>query len=355
MLSLVLCSRNDRYQGNSLWRLETALNYAARVAAAAGQLDQLEIIVSDWGSETPLREAVSLTDQAAHIVRFLTVRPEIARAEQGESPFPEVLALNAAVRRARGEYIGRIDQDTLISPHFLERFSWLTEERRLLVPLEEAVLVSNRRSIPYRLAVILPPLALLDGLVRNFGRLLPRHDPPPAHEFYHCAIGILLMHRDLWNVCRGYDERFVYMDHSEIEMMLRLSTRYGVVDLGPIVDCAFFHLNHGRPRVSREVNQEMRTRNPLRTVNDMPEEFAPNGPEWGLATYDMELLPVSAAREARRPWWTVAWPVLAVLLVVAAGQTVFDSLYPATRRRVREAVVRLGLYPVVARLRKLVV
>jgi hypothetical protein len=35
-------------------------------------------------------------------VSFLQIPPETARALQKESPFPEVLALNAAARRARG-------------------------------------------------------------------------------------------------------------------------------------------------------------------------------------------------------------------------------------------------------------
>ena len=123
-LSLILCSRNDRYQGNSLWRLQTALNYAGLQVHVLGREEDVEIIVSDWGSEIPLRDVIALTPEAARVVRFLTIPPEIARIEQQDSPFPEVLALNAAARRATGEYIGRIDQDTLVSRRFFETFFW---------------------------------------------------------------------------------------------------------------------------------------------------------------------------------------------------------------------------------------
>ena len=63
LLSLVLCSRNDNFQGNSLWRLETTLNHVARQAAEMGRLADLEVVVADWGSEEPLRDAVRLSDE----------------------------------------------------------------------------------------------------------------------------------------------------------------------------------------------------------------------------------------------------------------------------------------------------
>lgn len=358
-LSLILCTRNDSYQGNSVWRLETALNYTAGAAAELGKPDEVEIVVGDWGSETPVRDALSLTPEAARITRFVTIPPEIARAEQKDSPFPEVLALNAAARRARGEYIGRIDQDILVSRHFLETFFWLTEKRRLLVPLEKAVLISNRRNIPYRFAVHVPSLPVVDRYVRWFGRRLPRMDPPPAHLFYQCWIGILLMHRDVWHDCGGYDERFIYMDFMEMDVILRLSARYQVVDLGELADCAFYHLNHERPRVSRHVNRYRRKVNPWRTLDDMPEEFAPNGGEWGLVKHDLEVLP-GRASEADGSF-VPSWLACATLTLVTVGETAIDRCIDGyvwlrarasavVRSSARRTLSRLGLFRPVTRL-----
>ena len=67
-----------------------------------------EIIVTDWKSDTPLCHALDLSPSAAAMTRFLEIPPECARQEQQDSPFPEVLANNAAIRRARGEFVGRI-------------------------------------------------------------------------------------------------------------------------------------------------------------------------------------------------------------------------------------------------------
>src|SRR5438093_4718038 len=104
--------------GNSLWRLETTLNYAAERVAALGRIEQVEIVVADWGSDVPLRDVVGLGPAAARIVSFITVPQPLASRLQRDSPFPEVLALNAAARRARGQFIGRIDQDTLVGDRF---------------------------------------------------------------------------------------------------------------------------------------------------------------------------------------------------------------------------------------------
>ena len=89
-------------------------------AHKAGFLDQLKIIVSDWGSEIPLRDVLQLVPEAEGRVKFVHTPKEIAIIEQKDSKFPEVIALNAAARRASGEYIGRIDNDTVVGEEFLE-------------------------------------------------------------------------------------------------------------------------------------------------------------------------------------------------------------------------------------------
>ena len=100
-LSLVICSRNDNYSGNSLYRLQATLNYLALQVASLDRLDGVEVVVTDWGSETPLRQVLALTPDAARITHFLEVPRAIARDKQGDSPFAEVMANNAAIRRAR--------------------------------------------------------------------------------------------------------------------------------------------------------------------------------------------------------------------------------------------------------------
>ena len=71
LISLILCSRNDSYMGNSRWRLETSINLSLINAKEANFLDKLEIIVSDWGSEVPLSEVLNLIPEAKGKVKYI--------------------------------------------------------------------------------------------------------------------------------------------------------------------------------------------------------------------------------------------------------------------------------------------
>jgi hypothetical protein len=305
VLSLILCSRNDSYMGNSRWRLETTLNYIADQVAAAGRFDDVEVLVADWGSEIPLLEVIGLTPAAARIVSFLHIPPDIARPLQKDSPFPEVLALNAAARRVRGAYIGRIDQDTLVGRRFLEVFFDLYEGRlRLEVPLERALLYSNRRAIPYAFAVRCPPYRDVSRFLRMF-----RHWSGvsrarlPGREYWTYFVGIWLIHRALWTECGGYDERFIYYNWMEVEMIMRLRQKYALVNFGKLVDNDFYHLEHvnpraaygtARPALDLPVNDRLvgkilpvdRVGNVLAVDQVVP--YHPNASDWGLAGYRLQ-------------------------------------------------------------------
>jgi hypothetical protein len=297
-LSLILCSRNDEYMGNSRWRLETALNSLGHRLHSMGRSADVEVLVADWGSAVPLSDVLSLEPAAASIVSFVSVPPEIARVKQRDSPFPEVLALNAAARRARGEYIGRIDQDTIVGRRFLRWFfddDAARAERR-----ETALWFANRRDIPYRLASRCPNRVHVDRFVSWFGRLLPVRDENPwfAHEYWSGSVGIWLAHRALWDECRGYDERLIYYNWMETDMIRRLRQSYELVDLGAMTRHDFYHLNHHDPLVEpagrdrKNANIDRTSRAPM---------MRPNGHAWGLADCDLAVAPPAQAPVVRTP------------------------------------------------------
>lgn len=79
VLSLILRSRNDSYMGNSRWRLQTTLNYVANRLSEMERLDDVEVLVADWGCEFPLSEVLQLSPAAARVVSFLHIPPDTAR------------------------------------------------------------------------------------------------------------------------------------------------------------------------------------------------------------------------------------------------------------------------------------
>ncbi len=325
ILSLVLCARNDAYMGNSRWRLETSLNYAGAQIAALGVEAQVEIVVADWGSEQPLAKALALDPAAARATSFVTIPPDVARELQRDSPFAEVIAINAAARRARGEYIGRIDQDTLVGRRFLKTFlGWAAEGRApVRAPLDGALFFSCRRDIPYRFAVRCPEYLHVDRLIRFFGRYLPAEI---WRTFYHSSVGIWLMHRDVWDAGGGYDERMIYMNDMEIDMAARLITRFPMIDLGKLVDYDFYHLDHYHPRGPRSSSAHRKVN------NQAPREdrgIRPSGRNWGLAGMTFETGPVQWCRSAVTPSIAAALTLPYFFAVVGwtMARTAVDTLW----------------------------
>ena len=325
-LSLILCSRNDEYMGNSRWRLETTLNYVADQVEALGRTKDVEVLVADWGSDIPLRDVLRLTPAAAKIVSFLLIPPEIARSLQKDSPFPEVLALNAAARRARGTYIGRIDQDTLVGRRFLEVFFDIHEQRRQIeVPLMSALLFSNVRMIPYRFAVRCPSLSVVERFVDRFGSSL-KIEITSEWPFYHYSVGIWLLPHALWHECGGYDEEMLYMNGMEIEMIDRLVQKYRLVNLGKIIEYDFYHLEHYHPWVPRRSSVYRKTNDNYVSKGVLH----PNDEKWGLAQYALSVSayasPGDVAAMLQRDWNARDEVRFASLLLITRAQNLCDTL-----------------------------
>jgi hypothetical protein len=304
-LSLILCSRNDEYMGNSRWRLETTLNSLGDRVRALGRAHELEVLVTDWGSTAPLRDVIRLAPPAAEIVSFVTIPPALAHRRQGDSPFPEVLALNAAARRARGRFIGRIDQDTLVGMRFLRWFfDGLDAGASPPAPPEKTLFFANRRSIPYRLAVRCPDRRHIERFVRLFGRWCPidRANPWFGDEFWTSYVGIWLAHRSLWEESGGYDERMIYYNWMETDLIRRLRQKYPLVDLGRLTGFDFYHLEHYDPRAPGAARLHVRKNADIDRTSPVP-QMRPNGPAWGLADCDLAPRPsaVAPAAAAARP------------------------------------------------------
>lgn len=280
--------------GNSRWRLETTLDYLGAQAASLGYgPDAIEVIVTDWGSDVPLHEVVTLTPEAHRLTRFLHVPPGLARARQGASPFPEVLALNAAARRATGDFIGRIDQDTLVGRRFL---AWCVGG----APDPAALYFANRRDLPYRLTAASPALGTVVRFVDERGGRMPVHrqNPYTGHLYWTSAVGIWLAARHLWHEAGGYDERLTFYNWMETDMIHRLRPDRPIVDLGAATDWDFYHLEHYHP-VAAAFTRPHRVVNPPVDLGVPAGRTNPTGPGWGLA--DQSLPAQRAFRPGQLP------------------------------------------------------
>lgn len=348
-LSLILCSRNDQYMGNSRWRLETAINYAAKKVHELGRQNEVEIVVADWGSKSPLSEALALSSEAAAMVSFVEVPHDLALELQQDSPFAEVLALNVAARRSNGAFIGRIDQDTLVGKNFLKFFFDLAEGKQsMVIPVEKALMFSNQRMVPYRFTSRSPSFQVVERFVSQFGKSLTMEHRSPTSDFYTAGVGIWLIHRDLWFDCEGYDERMIYMNAMETNMVRRLLLKYELVNLGKLINYDFYHLEHYHPQVVRR-SSTYRKCNPRFPYSE-PTELRPNGTNWGLANFNLTISSSSSTgpsiQAAKNPKATLMYPFV---LLRFASAWLLDSLrvvYMRWQRRCGILVDTVGKKPI---------
>jgi len=122
-MSVVVTARNDDHGGNLLRRMQAFLN------AWFGQVKRhnlsSELIVVDWnppGGRPPLMDALAWpADTGPCEVRFIQVPPEIHRRyRHGESlPLYQMIAKNAAIRRARGRFILATNIDIIFSDELI--------------------------------------------------------------------------------------------------------------------------------------------------------------------------------------------------------------------------------------------
>ena len=291
LISLILCSRNDCYMGNSRWRLETSINLALLNAKKVDFLDKLEIIVSDWGSEIPLSDVLKIVPEAKGRVKFVHVPPDIAKIEQKDSKFPEVIALNSAARRASGEYIGRIDNDTVVGAEFFRKFAELhinnpTDE----LDLKDSFLFVERRSVPYRISRLSLPFSQINWFINTFRKFFKIESATDwGKEFWWSPVGIMMFHRDIWHACRGYDQRLIYWGWMEGDLALRLNQKHKIVEFSKYVGHDLYHLEHYSNLV------EYKDRNGAATPRkkNIPKleglNYTENSLSWGLENYNISI------------------------------------------------------------------
>jgi hypothetical protein len=254
-----LATRNDYYCGDMLRRLRTCLSQILECD------DDAEIIVVDWGSERPLKDEFAnvLPSKIADSIPIRMIRVPRAVTMTCAGDFNEVVSQNIAIRRARGEYLARIDQDILVG----ER--WIESDLRF-VPVG----FSSRRD--------LPPLlyAADDSAQVNQPELL-------GTPKWHCGgVGVLSARRDIWHTCRGYDERLVWRNCMEIDLMLRMALLNGgtVHDVGKPLNYPFYHMCHPRP-AGRRVNPWIELSELSQRIGDNP---TINGDDWGMGGLELE-------------------------------------------------------------------
>jgi hypothetical protein len=96
---------------------------------------------------------------------------------------------------------------------------------------------------------------------------------------------VWLLHRKIWVTSRGYDERMIYMNDMEIEMIERLRPFHALVDMGVLAGHVFYHLEHYHPYQPRKSSSHRRVNT---RPNSAISQYRCNAQDWGLGNYQLD-------------------------------------------------------------------
>ena len=284
-LSLIIGARNDAFTGNFQWRLSTTLNFIATSLEKIGRLNDVEVVVCDWGSQVPLHQVLPLSPPARQITRFVIVPPDLAAEKQKDSVFPIPIVQNVAIRRCRGTYIAQTDSDVIFTPLAMERLLMILDRRlETGIDPDQALLVASRKHIPFEFCLCEPSLTEVEDYLRLYGAMLPCEPLIPG---IGTPSALALMHRRLWEELGGYDEQYIYWGWMEIDLYIRANQRYPWQD-GANAGVVLYHLEH-YPNNDR-TNQTRKYNRPA-----TPDSFQVNDHTWGLADKTLDICKAQGA------------------------------------------------------------
>lgn len=337
IVSFILCGRDDEYLGDFNYRISTAISFLCRSARLIERLEDIEVVVVDWGGTRPLSQAVTLTPECDSGVRFIVVPPEVAATRNiGDRSFNVPAAFNTGIRRARGRFIAIMSADVLFSRVALFNLMHLLEggycrtfhHQRMLVNIERIMLppgLCNRRYT-------------LDQWDRHLE--LHRHQCDYRRNLItgtSGGVGAILLPADLWQETEGFSEKYggAY-GWFDIELSLRINQRYPSIDssnFGIVV----FDMAPPRTRTQkgesniREISFSFKSENDLWGLGEvhLEEQVPKSGKE--TSTVKPVHLPLDRKRifdSIMRPRWiSKVWHAMRL-----KESRTFDSLVLATAR-----------------------
>jgi hypothetical protein len=275
IISICLSGRNDGYGHDFLRRFEQSMNFLAFSAEKAGVLDQIEVLFTDWNVESPMVDAVRLSQAAASLLSFIEVPPAFARQHNFENtPFHSCKSLNVALRRANGTYVTQCPADILITSYSIKTLVDILT-RRLELPFapSDTLMCIPRRVLPFYCR---EQNYFDDGA--NTERILALNNDFIYEDNVPRGIcggyGAVLLSRQLTHKLRGVNESFGGWGGADIDFGLRAGCHVQTVNLSGFgVTCYDFEPSK---KMVREKSQRETKYSP--TVSSMPI----NSPDWGF-------------------------------------------------------------------------
>lgn len=268
-LSIITCGKNDNYAGNFIHRLQLNLS-KLEFNLKNLNINDVEILVTDWGSEIPLHTILSTNE--FKFTKFIHVPQHIAKYYSPDSEFSWGQSLNTGYRRSKGEYIFFIDGDSYIPE---ESFNKLYNLIKNFQPTDNIFYWASRYHLPYEIHSNVFNINNLDNYILNWknNKNSWKHDKVNLSYFGGTAMGLLL-NRVICDKSTLFYEKLNKWGHTDIEIHNRISSQYPCCGDLEDLDMYFFHLDHHNIQYGEQKNG---SNSPINASN-----FKANNDNWGL-------------------------------------------------------------------------
>lgn len=288
LLTIITSGKNDNFAGNFLQRLEHNLNKLIENIDKM-QINDVEIIVTDWGSDHNKRLFNVCEVPRREYLKFLYVPYHICKKYSPNSEFSLPHSLNSAIRRSNGNFIFYIDGDSYIPFNTFKKFHELLKSHD---PVDDVYYWASRYLIPYKYQCEAKNTRDMDSLLDDWiskGKPLGSQyelaekfvlSKIDLKGFAGGAMGLLISKKIAFETTFFYEEltRWGWMD---VEFFKRMSSRYTCMgDLVDVLDCEFYHIGHHEVKTGHEVHGF----NPFTS----PVNFSANDQNWGLSNEDLQ-------------------------------------------------------------------
>ena len=180
----------------------------------------------------------------------------------------------------KDEFVMMFDADSLMPYHSVRSLLDVLEGKQPVgLKLDQTFFYSSRHHLP--LEVVQQELSL-----EELDRYLLLNGPGFSKDEGWPGLGVCgaaqMMHRSLWQECRGYNQDFRIQGWLDAELTLRVTQHYAWVDLLSL-GVVLFHMEHWAD--NRQGKENTQKHNP----HDVSSSLAVNDENWGLGNYELEI------------------------------------------------------------------
>ncbi|REL34840.1 hypothetical protein DXX92_05395 [Thalassotalea euphylliae] len=255
--------------------MSTTINFLANAAQELGKLNELEIVVADWGSDEKLVHALSLSQAGAQITRFIYVSQEITSRYKSNA-LPGNIGANIALRRAKGKLVSISGAEILVPARALEALFKQAEKS----DYQQRLIVCGRFRLPAQWVLAQPCVLEWQGyLERNSWQLAKE---PGRGSFLTGNAGLFVFPQEMLHESTGLFEALdPYWGWNDVEYTMRALSRYQSVDLHSegvtVFDMEHFHFAGTRNTVMKKIAPRL-----------LSQSFNANGNDWGAGLVELE-------------------------------------------------------------------